>query len=104
MGEVRSRPLRTLPSWSLQDAKARFSEVVRHARGGEPQRVTMRGEDAVVVVSADEYARLVPNEAAKTLYDLVMQTPPIEDDGEFNKILEEFRVRLPGRPPVNFND
>jgi antitoxin Phd len=44
--------------WRLQDAKARFSEVVRLARQAGPQRVTVRGRDAVVVVSSEEYDRL----------------------------------------------
>jgi antitoxin Phd len=45
-------------SWRLQDAKARFSEVVRLAREAGPQRVTVRGKDAVVVVASDEFDRL----------------------------------------------
>ena len=36
-------------TWKLQDAKARFSEVVRKARKGKPQTVTVHGEPAVVV-------------------------------------------------------
>ncbi|MGD0144789.1 MAG: type II toxin-antitoxin system Phd/YefM family antitoxin [Rhizomicrobium sp.] len=44
-------------TWALQDAKARFSEVVRAAKK-EPQTITLRGEEAAVVVSADEYHRL----------------------------------------------
>jgi len=39
-------------TWKLQDAKARFSEVVRKARDGEPQIVTVHGEPAVVVTAA----------------------------------------------------
>ena len=46
--------------WKLEDAKARFSEVVRHAREEGPQRVTVRGQDAVVVMSVEEFERLVP--------------------------------------------
>lgn len=46
--------------WKLEDAKARFSEVVRHARTDGPQRVSVRGHDAVVVVSVEEFDRLVP--------------------------------------------
>src|SRR3979490_451539 len=41
--------------WRLQDAKARFSEVVREAQRRGPQRVTLHGKDAVVVVGADEF-------------------------------------------------
>jgi antitoxin Phd len=41
--------------WKLQDAKARFSELVRRARTGKPQRVTVHGKDAVVIVDAERY-------------------------------------------------
>ena len=46
--------------WKLEDAKARFSEVVRHAREDGPQRVTVRGHDAVVIMSVEEFERLTP--------------------------------------------
>ena len=46
--------------WKLEDAKARFSELVRRAREEGPQRVTVRGKDAVVVISAEEMRRLRP--------------------------------------------
>ena len=44
--------------WQLQDAKQKFSQVVRRAREEGPQTVTYRGEDAVVVLSVEEYRRL----------------------------------------------
>ena len=50
-------------AWKLEDAKARFSEVVRRARTEGPQRVTVRGRDAVVVISVEELGRLLPPEA-----------------------------------------
>ena len=46
--------------WKLEDAKARFSEVVRHAREDGPQRVSVRGQDAVVVMCVEEFERLAP--------------------------------------------
>lgn len=46
--------------WKLEDAKARFSELVRLARSEGPQRVTVRGRDAVVVIAAEEMDRLLP--------------------------------------------
>jgi len=51
---------RGLHTWKLQDAKARFSEVVRRARSEGPQRVTYRGKDAVVVISVDDLKKLLP--------------------------------------------
>ena len=48
---------------NLQDAKNRFSAVVDAALAGRPQEVTRRGKPAVVVVSAEDYHRLL--EAAR---------------------------------------
>ena len=36
--------------WSLQEAKAKFSEVVRLAQTEGPQKVTVHGKDAVTIV------------------------------------------------------
>ena len=44
--------------WRLQDAKARFSELVRRVRSEGPQHVTVHGRDEVVVISAEEFRRL----------------------------------------------
>ena len=44
--------------WPLQDAKARFSELVRKARNDGPQHVTVHGRDEVVVIAAEEFRRL----------------------------------------------
>src|SRR6201994_4403682 len=44
--------------WPLQDAKARFSELVRRVRSEGPQHVTVHGRDEVVVVAAEEFRRL----------------------------------------------
>jgi prevent-host-death family protein len=44
--------------WSLADAKNRFSELVTLALTEGPQRVRRR-RDAVVIVAAEEYERLV---------------------------------------------
>lgn len=41
-------------TWKLQDAKAQFSEVVRRARAGKPQIVTVHGEEAVVITAAEK--------------------------------------------------
>lgn len=43
--------------WLLQDAKARFSELIRECENG-PQVVSRHGKDEAVVVSIEEYKRL----------------------------------------------
>ena len=44
--------------WQLQEAKNRFSEVVRKASEEGPQMVTKHGKDSVVVLSAEDYRKL----------------------------------------------
>lgn len=44
--------------WRLQDAKTQFSQVVEAALQGNPQHVTRRGHEAVVVLSAASYRAL----------------------------------------------
>lgn len=57
--------------WKLEDAKARFSEVVRHAREDGPQRVTVRGHDAVIVMSVEEFERLAPEKPRGPFVDFM---------------------------------
>jgi prevent-host-death family protein len=49
-----------LTQWKLEDAKARFSEVVRRA-ADKPQLVTVRGKEAVVILAPEAYRRLLPS-------------------------------------------
>lgn len=44
--------------WQLQEAKNKFSEVVRRASEEGPQMVTKHGEDSVVVLSAEDFRKL----------------------------------------------
>ena len=46
-------------TWQLQDAKSRFSELVDRTLAEGPQLVTRRGAEAVVVMAAPEYRRLL---------------------------------------------
>ena len=46
-------------SWKLEDAKARFSEVVRKAQSEGAQRVTVRGKETVAVISIEDLDRLL---------------------------------------------
>lgn len=62
--------------WQLQEAKACFSELVRRARRA-PQRVTVHGEEAVVVISVKEFERLQP-EPQCSLDELMAASPLAE--------------------------
>ena len=73
------------PTWSVQDAKNRFSEVVEAARR-KPQTVTKHGKPAVVIVAADEYERLHKLEQLKapSFAELLLAMP--RGDVEFERI------------------
>ncbi len=45
--------------WQLQEAKARFSEVVKSSDRDGPQEITVHGKPAAVVLSRADYDRLV---------------------------------------------
>lgn len=44
--------------WQLQEAKQRFSELIRSVEADGPQVVTRHGEDVAVVISIAEYRHL----------------------------------------------
>jgi antitoxin Phd len=69
-------------TWSVQDAKNRFSEVLEAAQRA-PQTVTKHGKPAVVVVDVLEYDRLRRLERAQapSFADMLLAMP--QDDGEF---------------------
>ena len=80
-----TRPRRTLPQassrrglWALQDAKARFSEVVRKAKTEGPQRITVHGREEVIVVSVEEYRRVKGEQTGQALVQ-VLQDSPLRD-------------------------
>ena len=80
-----------MKTWTLSQAKNRFSEVVKTAMAGEPQFITRRGKAAVVVVSVEEYERLcrLAKVNAPSFVDLLLQIP---QDGQ-----EIERMALPPR-------
>jgi prevent-host-death family protein len=47
-----------MSAWQLQEAKARLSEVVKKASKEGPQKITVHGEPAAVLISSEEYKRL----------------------------------------------
>jgi prevent-host-death family protein len=64
--------------WVLQDAKARFSELVRRVRTEGPQHVTVHGRDEVVVIAVEEFRRLRGERSGQALVD-AMQSSPHKD-------------------------
>jgi prevent-host-death family protein len=73
--------------WSLQEAKAKFSELVRRARSEGPQTVTVHGRDAVIVTSAE--AGIAREETGAELVEILNRSPLRSTDMR--------RVRAPAR-------
>ena len=63
--------------WQLQDAKNRFSEVVKRARDEGPQTVTVHGQRAAVVVSAQEFDALI--KPRMSFVDFLLTASPGQD-------------------------
>ena len=61
--------------WPLQDAKARFSELIRKVRSDGPQHVTLHGRDEVVVIAAEEFRRLCGDQTGQALVDAIQASP-----------------------------
>lgn len=71
--------------WLLQDAKARFSEVVRKVRSEGPQHVTVHGRDAVVIIAAEEFRRLKGDVTGEALIEAMQASPWRDVDIEPNR-------------------
>lgn len=67
--------------WQLQDAKARFSELVDKAEKEGAQVITRRGVETAVVIPMDEWKRLSAS-ARPTLKDILLSRDFIFDDLE----------------------
>ena len=69
-----------MTTWQLQDAKQRFSEVIRAAERGEPQIITRHGRDVAVVIEYEGFKRLnKPHRDFKKF----LESAPIADDFEW---------------------
>jgi prevent-host-death family protein len=63
--------------WQVQEAKQRFSEVVRAAHAEGAQFVTRHGEEVAVVLDIAEYRRLTG--ADSDFKDYLRSVPNLED-------------------------
>jgi prevent-host-death family protein len=81
-----------MKEWQLQEAKARFSEVVAGALEGNEQVVTKRGEKAVVVMAYEKYRKL--GHGQKTLLEVFSSAPDVELNIQRDKIpIKPFKLQ-----------
>ena len=73
-----------MQTWQMQNAKARFSDVVRRAKLDGPQDITVHGKSVAVVVSRELFDKLSGN--TQSLVEFMQQSPLYGmDDVEFER-------------------
>jgi len=78
--------------WQLQVAKARFSELFRRARSEGPQLIACQGKEGVVMISDEQYERLVGKaHQPKNLLQFFRESPLVGVDLDLERDKDEGR-------------
>ena len=65
-------------SWSVARAKDNLSEVIRRSRTEGPQEISLHGEAAAVLISAEDFRRLQDPRASLDFKDWLLNGPSLE--------------------------
>jgi antitoxin Phd len=60
-------------TWQLQEAKNKFSKLVEKAQNEGPQFITKHGKESVVVISVEEYKKIVKPKS--DLFQFIQASP-----------------------------
>jgi antitoxin Phd len=72
--------------WPVQDAKQRFSELLRRAESDGAQFITRHGTEVAVIVNIEEYRHLTePAEPAMSFKDFLLNGPKIDAELEIGR-------------------
>lgn len=74
---------RTKKVWQLQEAKARFSELVKEVEQGGYQTITKNGHAVVMIISKEEFEKL--QKPQNTLLDFFREAPLPEVDLDIDR-------------------
>lgn len=82
-------------NWQVQEAKQRFSEVLRAVEKEGPQTITRHGEEVAVVVDIAEYRKLTGR--PRSFVDHLLAFPTLDDDAAdvFDEIEAERKKDFP---------
>ena len=67
-----------MKTWQLQEAKGKFSEVVKTAQSQGPQNITLHGEPVAVLLSRRDYLKLIKPKPG--LVELLRTSPLMGSD------------------------
>jgi prevent-host-death family protein len=76
--------------WQVQEAKQRFSEVLRRVHDDGPQIITRHGEEVAIIIDMSEYRH---SQEKKPNFDDFLRSAPFPDD--FDELIQ--RDKDPGR-------
>ena len=76
-------------TWQLQEAKNKFSRVVENAVSRGPQIITKRGVEVAIVISCEEYQRLLVSKGS--LSEFFRQSPLAGLDIDLTRDTSEVR-------------
>jgi prevent-host-death family protein len=81
-------------TWQVQEAKQRFSEVLRAVEKDGPQTITKHGEEVAVVIDIDEYRRLTGGK--KSFVEHLLSMPALDDEAAavFDEIEAERKTQF----------
>jgi prevent-host-death family protein len=96
--------LTKVDTWKLQDAKARFSEVVRRAKAGEPQWVTVHGKEAVVVVDTERFDIVPKPKKPRTMREFIEHSKKYRGLAEGIDFEPYIPMNIEKRRPVDFEN
>lgn len=65
-------------TWQLQEAKEKFSEVVKSAQNQGPQNITVHGEPVAVLLSRRDYLKLIHSKPS--FVELLWASPLVGSD------------------------
>jgi prevent-host-death family protein len=72
--------------WQLQEAKNRFSRLVEQAQHNGPQIVTKHGKETVVIISVNDYRRLI--RPKKDIVRFFQESPLVGEDIDLTRSKE----------------
>ncbi len=78
-------------TWQLQEAKNKFSQLVEKARKFGPQIVTKHGKEAVVVLSFEDYKKMIPSEG--NLIEFLRKSPLAQSEIDFSTLRQKDKPR-----------
>ena len=97
MSDIDKKPT-AMACWELRSAEAQFSEVFRLARAEGPQRIAQKNGEGVVMISDEQYERLIAkSRQPKSLVQFFRDSPLVGVELDLERDTDAGRdVEFPG--------